>query len=109
MQRHHKEFSAESSTEIVVWNADHLALDDDHVHNYKHLRAAGIYLGIRLLSGTPSEELLNDRSLNEMWFIADNIDAVEPVAEEMAKRCAMDREFITQLIETPQALSEGNL
>lgn len=108
MQRHHKEFSAETSTETVIFKAEELVNGHD-TGDFANLRAASIYLGMRFLDGTSSDDLLEDVDRDTLEYIRDNIDAVERVSEEMAKRGTMDREFINQLITAPQALTEGNL
>lgn len=54
-------------------------------------------------------ELLFSEVAKEAHFIADNIEAVTPVAEEIIKRQSYDIDLIKLIIAAPPALAEGHL
>lgn len=110
IQQNHATFSPESSTEAVMTAVDAYIEIHDTSSSHDEVRAAAIYFGIRNLSEEVDKvKEISRKDRDDMMYLANNIDAVETLLDELVARRTTDPEMIKQLLGTHSSLTEGNL
>lgn len=110
--QNHPEYSVESSSENIIYEVQKYQTDrlSGSYDDEAQLKAAAIHLGIKFIAS--DSEYFSPLEASEeasIDFIAHNIEAVEAIVGELARRRTSDPDVIRQLTDTHAGLVGGIL